>query len=107
MPRRYVKIHVKEVQETAISGMLTEVLEEDRGLVIMHLLKQAGDLKGGLHQAFEDCAECGKPRMPAYHNGIRRCRSCGYTELEAATQEKREAMKADFHVWRESHKAVA
>jgi hypothetical protein len=29
MPRRDVKIHVKEVPETAISGMLADVPEED------------------------------------------------------------------------------
>ena len=72
------KIHEKEAQERAIDRLLSDVPEEDRGLVIMHALKQAGGLTRGMHQKFEECPSCHKNLVPVVpYQGIKRCRNCG------------------------------
>jgi len=72
------KIHEKEAQERAIDRMLYDVPAEDRGLVIMRALKQAGGMTRGLHQKFEECPSCHKNLVPVVpYQGIKRCRNCG------------------------------
>ena len=75
--RKSPKISPSEACDRAISRMLPDATESERGYIIYRALQDTGGASKLMCPQFTTCPSCGKERLPTEaHNGGRFCRSC-------------------------------